>query len=1758
MFTEHAITLNIVPGDVPPVAHVSQYDVGREIRITLLDGSKGFELSPDYSYTLVGTKSSGTGFSYDDIFEISNNALVFKTNGQMTVADGPVVCGIIIMDGDEHVETLSFILEVHQSALTTDTIVDSDDFHSIIQDEVRAYLDLSGILIDRYLRTRGAAADAKATGDAIKAKISKPTTNPNGNNGQYLKTNGDGTTTWVDAPIPSAEAFDEQIQEWLDNHPEATLNVEDGSVTFAKLSDGVNALLDEVNELDENYASIDFENVNTQNVSAGFARRLLTDQGLIDSQQNAITKQRTGYLTTVNVVGDSIQGGTLDGDVVNITNVPASHISGQIVGSQIAPGAVGAAILATGVTDQIDSALAIAGLARTEISSLTENVSDFESSVTSSIADLQDQIDGAIETWFYSGVPSTSTEPEVNWTTTDEKNNHLGDLYYDSETGYCYRYQLNDGSYEWHLIADSDISEALRIANQAQDTADGKRRVFYNAPSDLPNPPYDLGDLWVQGNNGDIMRCATAKVAGEIKSSSDWILASKYTDNTYAQSVAQSLTDFITGDYADDLAAIQGQIDGKAETWYQSSDPSTNWTTAAQRSEHIGDLWYNSTSTVQKYYRWNGSAWAELTATPPDSVLTEIFDEVDGKAQIFTSQPKPPYSIGDLWFNSTSDAIKVCTYGRESGNYVASDWVKRDYYTDDTTAEQAVTIANGKSTAYYQTTAPSGSTHSTNDIWFDTDNDNKMYSWNGTQWVPRQFATDAIAAEAITADQIASRTITAGKIVSGTITANEIAGATITGDNIKGNTITAANIAANTITSDEINTRIISVNNDDDEYGENMLLASDITTYSTNNNQTLVTTDYDAERIITYSKKAVANLGFYCDAYARMTPSERYTVSFDIRLTSGTCTNLCYYIRKNWYSKVTIEVDGTAYDWVSNDGDASKIPLNLVDNLWHRIRVYLLTLDSEHMTGTSNYLGDILQFNKASTDGGPFTMEFRRLRWGKMGGTIIDGDHIITGTIDASRVNVENLNADNINAGTITGIAINNGDGTFSVDPSGNLKATNAQLTGSVRSVDPEIEYWYYTGAPASNKPPESNWTTTELKTEHLGDIYADTTSSTYVWYRYTYKNSAYAWVEIPEEEAIQTIPANSVFSQMHGGALTWYDSKRSPILPLKGYIGFKNSLGSAEQDDYFLHINHAFETDYDFDSGTPGGIKLGYYGGTSDPHMTLTLDHNISHRPFICEDGLTVNGKNMLSDMGSANLVSGTNNNKDTVAAAYAIFEKGGWRSAGGGTGTITKISVGDGTLTLPPNSNIKYGWRITCNTDTSTTDYASAKCIGQDDISAMDGGTYTISCYARLINTADTDAKVHMFIGKSKFGPTDDGKISITSTKWTHISVTHILPSGDVGYVNASGKANAFFGVKNAPHGIDICGMKVEFGNRATDWSPAPFECDNDSLDVGGRNLFINTQYPNVSTAAKYPKLLNSSANTTVSSGTKTVAEHGIRITSTGATRPNIRFGSSTLSSATIQCLKPGKTYTWSFDAKWKLLSGTISNSTTYYVRAYLYTDETGSFAATYYETYGTITQADRGTEMSGRCEFTFTVPAAATKAYLITNGSTYSTTAGFAAGDYLEISNIKLEEGNKATAWSPAPEDAISYIDEEIEERSPRVIYENATPTSSQAAQTLTLLESIVPYNFFTIEIIWSTGYYRYCASTQVYVPDNSSVIAMPSITWYNSGATTITSVNRYVTIDKSDNSISISGGHRYGSGGADGDGYAVVTRIIAQKI
>lgn len=163
------------------------------------------------------------------------------------------------------------------------------------------------------------------------------------------------------------------------------------------------------------------------------------------------------------------------------------------------------------------------------------------------IAELQNQVDGAIETWFYDGVPTLENAPAISWKTDKDKEIHLGDLYYDNKTGKAYRFAQDSNTYKWTIITDTDIAKALSDARMAQETANGKMKVF----SVQPTTPYQVGDIWVNATypsdgstyKNEVLRCQTNKAAGSQFAIGDWIKASKYTDDTVANAAKKAAED---------------------------------------------------------------------------------------------------------------------------------------------------------------------------------------------------------------------------------------------------------------------------------------------------------------------------------------------------------------------------------------------------------------------------------------------------------------------------------------------------------------------------------------------------------------------------------------------------------------------------------------------------------------------------------------------------------------------------------------------------------------------------------------------------------------------------------------------------------------------------------------------------------------------------------------------------------------------------------------------------------------------------------------------------------------------------------------------------------------------------------------------------------------------------------------------------------------------------------------------------------------
>lgn len=348
-----------------------------------------------------------------------------------------------------------------------------------------------------------------------------------------------------------------------------------------------------------------------------------------------------------------------------------------------------------------------------ELGSEAMESKDFINNTLPGILDgLKAQLDGQIEQHFYQIDPSPLSTapgsedgvPNSGWTDSTMKENHLGDLYYNTTSGKVWRYvkiqwrpkpgYAPGTFYVWQELQDSELAQAIAIANEALELGKEKNRVFTSTPV----TPYDVGDLWVQGATGDIMRCKTARESGAF-TLSDWEKASKYTDDS-------ALKNFINGDFANAIDTMTEQIDGKIETWFQTSDPASNWTTNAEKAKHVGDMWYNSSTKLLKCYRQtfrfvNGTGtvvyiWQTIEdkkAIDAYDAASKAQDTADGKRRVFVAQPYPPYDVGDLWVDGKE--LRRCITARASGSWNTNDWVVAVYYDNTQTTIDGGIVTSG-------------------------------------------------------------------------------------------------------------------------------------------------------------------------------------------------------------------------------------------------------------------------------------------------------------------------------------------------------------------------------------------------------------------------------------------------------------------------------------------------------------------------------------------------------------------------------------------------------------------------------------------------------------------------------------------------------------------------------------------------------------------------------------------------------------------------------------------------------------------------------------------------------------------------------------------------------------------------------------------------------------------------------------------------------------------------------------------------------
>ena len=341
------------------------------------------------------------------------------------------------------------------------------------------------------------------------------------------------------------------------------------------------------------------------------------------------------------------------------------------------------------------------------------NVTTMQSTaIDSEVSQIIDDINSALantnKVWYQTSAPGNT-------------GNKVGDTWYDTDDGN--KIYVWNGS-QWVNSQDAAIRAASNAATGAQATADGKNKNYYQ-PTKPTGGVYKNGDQWFDTDDGYKLYVYTG---------SDFVV---FQDAAIGQLQLDLNT---TSQTATGALAV---ANGKNKNYVGASAPTPS------ANNVIGDLWID-TSNGNKINRWSGSTWVDYrdtTIKTAQDAANNALSVANGKNTSFLGTSAPAASaVGDLWLDTAN--------GNQLKRWNGSVWVDaRDAYIGvaQAAATAAQSTANGKNTSYYQGTQPSGGTYKAGDLWFDTANNYKLYTYTGSTW---QLAQDAKAASDLAATKI--------------------------------------------------------------------------------------------------------------------------------------------------------------------------------------------------------------------------------------------------------------------------------------------------------------------------------------------------------------------------------------------------------------------------------------------------------------------------------------------------------------------------------------------------------------------------------------------------------------------------------------------------------------------------------------------------------------------------------------------------------------------------------------------------------------------------------------------------------------------------------------------------------------------------------------------------------------------------------------------------------------------------------------------
>ena len=214
---------------------------------------------------------------------------------------------------------------------------------------------------------------------------------------------------------------------------------------------------------------------------------------------------------------------------------------------------------------------------------------------------------------------------------------------------------------------------------------------------------------------------------------------------------------------------------------------------------------------------------------------------------------------------------------------------------------------------------------------------------------------------------------------------------------------------------------------------------------------------------------------------------------------------------------------------------------------------------------------------------------------------------------------------------------------------------------------------------------------------------------------------------------------------------------------------------------------------------GTAAVKNTDYFAAAGHTHTAADVGAATAADITAAVNAVSIGGRNIIT--GTAEAVIG-----------YGGHSKGHWRKYGA-AGTIQTVDI-----TNTPISCVSKGIRLT------STDENSQIICGQDDIPLNSGVIYTFSCRIRSNSAEGVPCRLQPFY-KSTTDHSGNTQDIIISDEWQYISFTAKFSPQSAGTYSG---ARIYLQPTAAGNYIEVCAMKLEAGNKPTDWSPAPEDAE------------------------------------------------------------------------------------------------------------------------------------------------------------------------------------------------------------------------------------------------------------------------------------------------------------------------------------------